>query len=282
MQPHLLLPPTSDDKLAESAQHLAKWSLSETKTRHCVAEPRVRGLDRRETILGRLVAERAVGVATPSGVFRDVLGRGVTRCRPMVTRRFAPATGRNREPIRAVLARIVPDGSRILEVASGTGEHAAFLSRALPIRDWQPTELDPAALPGIDAWAKEEGAERMLPARELDVEAPWPFAPGSFDVILCVNMIHIAPWSCALALFKGASAQLERGGLLVLYGPYRVGGVPTAPSNEAFDRSLRARDARRGVRDLEAVIEAAAACELAHRETLSMPANNLIVVFGRS
>lgn len=200
----------------------------------------------------------------------------------MATRRFAPATERNREPIRAVLARVVHEGSRILEVASGTGEHGAFLSRALPVQGWQPTELDPTALPGIDACAEEEGAECMLPARRLDVEAPWPFAPGSFDVILCVNMIHIAPWSAALALLKGASAQLERGGLLVLYGPYRVGGVPTAPSNEAFDRSLRARDSRWGVRDLEAVIDAAATRELEHRETISMPANNLIVVFGRS
>lgn len=198
-------------------------------------------------------------------------------------RRFAPATERNREPILAVLRRFVPHGARVLEIASGSGEHAAFFSRALPVASWQPTDLDDTARAGIDAWAAHESATKVLPALALDVEAkPWPLAPGSIDVVLCANMIHIAPWSACLALLDGAFSALAPRGLLVLYGPYRVGGAHTAPSNEAFDASLRARDARWGVRDLEAAIAEAEKRGFAHRETVAMPANNLTVVFERA
>lgn len=196
-------------------------------------------------------------------------------------RRFAPATERNRDPILAVLRRLVPDGAHVLEIASGSGEHAAYLSRALPIASWQPTDFDDGARAGIDAWAAHERATKMLPARALDVEAkPWPFAPASVDVVFCANMIHIAPWSACLGLLDGARDALSDRGVLVLYGPYRVGGAHTAPSNEAFDASLRSRDARWGVRDLENVIAEAEARGFVHRETVAMPANNLMVVLS--
>ncbi len=197
-------------------------------------------------------------------------------------RRFAPATERNRAPILDVLRRVVPAGARVLEVASGTGEHAVFFAQQLPVASWQPTDRDAASLPSIDAWAAHERAEKVLPARVLDVEAtPWPFASGSFDALFCANMIHISPWSATLALFAGAAA-LPPGGVAVLYGPYRIGGAHTAPSNVAFDESLRSRDARWGVRDLERVVEVAREHGLEHVETVAMPANNQTVVFRRS
>ena len=196
-------------------------------------------------------------------------------------RRFAPATERNRDPILAVLRRVVPADARVLEIASGSGEHAAYFSRELPVASWQPTDFDDGARAGIDAWATHAGATKMLPAKALDVEAkPWPFPPASIDVVFCANMSHIAPWSACLGLLDGARAVLAAGGLLVLYGPYRVGGAHTAPSNEAFDASLRSRDARWGVRDLETVIAEAEKRGFTHRETVGMPANNLMVVFG--
>lgn len=194
-------------------------------------------------------------------------------------RRFAPATERNRAPILEVLARVVPEGARVLEVASGTGEHAAFFSRLLPVVSWQPTDHDESALASIDAWAALEGASRVLAAKQLDVEArPWWLPPGSIDLVLCVNMIHIAPWTACLGLLEGARQALVAGGALVLYGPYKIGGAHTAPSNAEFDASLRSRDARWGVRDLEAVVREARARGLSHEETISMPANNLTVV----
>ena len=195
-------------------------------------------------------------------------------------RRVAPATERNREPILAVLARVVPARARVLEIASGTGEHAAFFAEELPVESWQPTDRDPSSLPSIDAWAAHAHATRVLPARALDVEAsPWPTL-GPIDAIFCCNMIHIAPWSATLGLFAGAAALTPA--VLVLYGPYRIGGAHTAPSNEAFDASLRARDARWGVRDLERVIEVAAENGFRHVETVAMPANNQTVVFRRA
>jgi SAM-dependent methyltransferase len=198
-------------------------------------------------------------------------------------RRHAPATARNREPILDVLKRVVPSHARVLELAAGTGEHAAFFAPRLEVASWLPTDGDATSVPTIDAWAAHEKATVVLPARALDVEGrPWPIAPGSIDVVFCANMIHISPWSATLGLFDGAAALLEPGGLVVLYGPYKIGGAHTAPSNEAFDQSLRARDARWGVRDLERVIDVARERGFAHRETVAMPANNQTVVFGRS
>lgn len=196
------------------------------------------------------------------------------------TRRHAPATARNREPILEVLRRVAPPDSRVLEVASGTGEHAAYLSERLEVASWQPTDPDPGARASVDAWRGE--APRVLPARHLDVEQrPWPSDLGPVDVVVCINMIHIAPWSACEALLEGASELLAPGGALFLYGPYKRGGAHTAPSNEAFDASLRSRDPRWGVRDLEAVEERAARAGFTLREVVPMPANNLSLLLAR-
>ena len=193
-----------------------------------------------------------------------------------------PATERNREPIAAVLERVLPDAGLVLEIASGSGEHSLYFAERFGALTFQPSDPDPQCRASIDAWrasVDETLAARILPARELDVQRrPWPLA--SADAILCINMIHISPWASCVALMKGAAELLEPGAPLYLYGPYRVGGAHTAPSNASFDASLRSRDPSWGVRDLEAVIEEAAH-SFDHVETVSMPANNLSVVFRR-
>jgi SAM-dependent methyltransferase len=208
----------------------------------------------------------------------------------MQARRHAPATERNREPLLAVLERVFAPAAvaRVLEVASGTGQHAAFFAARLPHLTIQPTDFDPANLASIDAWCA--GATNVLPALRLDAaQVPWqatdatgaPRALGPADAILCVNMIHIAPWSACLGLLGNAATTLAAGAPLVFYGPYRRAGVPTAPSNEAFDASLRAQNAAWGLRNLEDVVDAARDVGLRHEETVEMPANNLVVVFRR-
>jgi hypothetical protein len=192
-------------------------------------------------------------------------------------RRHAPATLRNREPLLATLRRHLPATGLVLEIASGTGEHAGFLAAALPHLAFQPTERDAEALPGIDAWAA--GLANIRPAILLDATEPgWPAA----DAVLCVNMIHIAPWAATPGLMRGAAASLPPGGPLILYGPFKRGGAHTAPGNAAFDADLRARDPAWGLRDLEAVAEAAAAEGFAPPIVEPMPANNLTLVFHRS
>jgi Protein of unknown function (DUF938) len=197
-------------------------------------------------------------------------------------RRFAPATARNREPILEVLRRFVPAGSNVLEIASGTGEHAVFLAPRLDVSSWQPSDPDAESLRSIDAWRAHTNAERVRPAIELDVTSrPWASLMPRPDVVTCVNMIHIAPWRACLGLLDGASLLLGPGDVLYLYGPYRRDGRHTAPSNEAFDASLRSRNAEWGVRDLEEVTKAAAARGFALAEVVEMPANNLSFVLKR-
>jgi SAM-dependent methyltransferase len=195
----------------------------------------------------------------------------------MSERRYAPATQRNREPILAVLRRVLPADGLVLEIASGTGEHAAFFADALPGVTWQPTDVDPTALPGIASWCA--GVPNVHPPLVLDVTQPWPVERA--DAIVCVNMLHISPWTAGQALLAGAGRVLPAGGVLYLYGPYRRDGAHTAPSNASFDETLRAQDPSWGVRDLETVIATAAARGLRHTETVAMPANNLSVVFRR-
>lgn len=198
----------------------------------------------------------------------------------MPARRLAPATLRNREPILAVLARGVPEGASVLEIASGSGEHAVFFAERLTIDSWQPTDPDAGSRASIDAWREAARATRVLPALDLDVmRSPWPVSRA--DLVVCINMIHIAPFSACAALLRGAGAVLPAGGKLFLYGPYRRNGAHTAPSNAAFDESLRARDPRWGVRDLEAVVELARAEALELDEVVAMPANNFSVWFRR-
>jgi SAM-dependent methyltransferase len=198
----------------------------------------------------------------------------------MDQRRHAPATDRNRESILEVLARVLPAEGIVLELASGTGQHAAYFARHLPGLIWQPTDRDGEAFASITAWADLAGAANVLPPLPLDVtQDPWPVE--TVDAIFNANMIHIAPWPVCLGLMRGAGRHLAPGGVLVIYGPFRVGGGHTAPSNAAFDADLRQRDPTWGVRDLEAVIEAAAAHGLYFAERIPMPANNQSLVFRR-
>lgn len=198
-----------------------------------------------------------------------------------MTRLDAPATHRNREPILAILSRWIGSPTvplRVLEIASGTGQHAAFFAEKLPHLDWQPSDPDPDHLASIAAWRAESGRSNLRPPIRLDVcEAEWGIQ--SVDAIFNANMIHIAPWRAAVGLFEGAARVLRPGGLLFLYGPFRVAGRPTAPSNEAFDLDLRRRDPEWGVRDLEQVVLLARRLGIDRLETHDMPANNLLVVF---
>ncbi|NRD64305.1 DUF938 domain-containing protein [Corallococcus exiguus] len=195
-------------------------------------------------------------------------------------KRHAPATERNREPLLAVLREVLPTEGTLLEVASGTGQHAAFFAKAFPGLTWQPTDGDPSSLESIDAWRVEEGLANVLPARLLDASSDaWPVEHA--DAVLCVNMIHIAPWAACQGLMRGAARVLRPGGRLVLYGPYFVEGKETAPSNLAFDESLRARDPSWGVRELGAVTAEAARHGLQRERVVEMPSNNLTVVFRR-
>ena len=195
-------------------------------------------------------------------------------------RRHAPATERNRAAILAVLREELPASGLVLEVASGSGEHAVHFAAALPALDWQPSDPDPAALASIEAWRAEAALPNMRTPIMLDAAAAWPVKRA--DAILCINMIHISPWTATLGLMKGAGAVLPPGGLLYLYGPYLRDGVETAPSNLAFDISLKARDPQWGLRRVEDVIVAAEAQGLAFDRLVEMPANNLSLLFRKT
>ena len=193
----------------------------------------------------------------------------------------APAASRNREPILAVLRRVLPASGTVLEVASGSGEHVVFFAAALPSLTWQPSDPDPDARASIDGWRAESGLTNVRPAVGLDARAAaWPVDPA--DAVVCINMIHIAPWEAAVGLFCGSATLLGPGAPLVLYGPFAEGGRHTAPSNEVFDASLRARDPAWGVRDLDHVAVEARRWGFALAETVAMPANNRTVVFRRT
>lgn len=196
-------------------------------------------------------------------------------------RRYAAATQRNREPILEVLSRVLPPGARVLEIASGTGEHVVFFAAALPQTHWQPTDLGDECLDSIAAWRDSVAAANVAPPVRLDVTAEaWPI--GTFDAIFSANLVHIAPWQACRGLMRGAGRHLQRGGVLVLYGPFRIGGEHTAPSNEAFDADLRMRDPAWGVRDLEAVVAEAEANGLLFEQRVAMPANNQTLVFRKA
>ena len=196
-------------------------------------------------------------------------------------RRSAPAVARNREPILAVLRQVLPNTGTVLEISSGTGEHAAFLAAALTHVTWQPSDLDPTALGTIDAYRSDVALDNLRPALRLDASSPdWPITQA--DAIVCINMIHIAPWSACEGLMAGAARLLPARGVLYLYGPYRRNGDHTADSNRAFDEDLRCRNPAWGVRNLEDVIALADSHGIAHTETVTMPANNLSVVFRKN
>jgi SAM-dependent methyltransferase len=201
-------------------------------------------------------------------------GRGVD------PRRVAPHVARNAEAIIGVLRSVLPATGTILEIASGSGEHALHFARAFPGLIFQPSDPDPQALASIEAWREAEGAPNLLRPVMLDAEeASWPVDRA--DAILCINMVHISPWSATQGLLAGAGRLLGRGAPLYLYGAYRRAGVATAESNEAFDRSLKARNPEWGLRRLEDVVAEAAQHGLALERVVQMPANNLSVVFRR-
>jgi SAM-dependent methyltransferase len=196
-------------------------------------------------------------------------------------RLYAPATARNREPILDVLRRHLPSRGLVLEMASGSGEHVVRFAQAFPDLLFQPSDIDPDARASINAWRAKLGLSNVRPAIALAAMAEaWPI--DAADAVLCINMIHIAPWAAAEGLVRGAARVLAPGGVLYLYGPYKRGGRHTAPSNEAFDHSLRLRNPEWGVRDLEAVAELAAAHGFAQPAVEQMPANNLSLVFRKA
>lgn len=195
-------------------------------------------------------------------------------------RQQAPAAARNRDPILAVLRGVLPEAGTVLEIASGSGEHSLHFARALPELVFQPSDPNPEARSSIAAWAAESGLANLRPPLALDAASP-PWEMTAADAVLCINMIHISPWAATEGLMRGAAAILSPGAPLYLYGPYRRAGIPTAPSNEAFDRDLRGRDPAWGLRELEAVAALAAAEGFSGPAVTEMPANNLSVVFRR-
>ena len=199
-------------------------------------------------------------------------------------RQYAPAAARNAAPILAVLCRHLPPAGRILEIGSGTGQHVVAFAAAHPELFWQPSDPDPAARASIAAWIAAAGLANIEAPLDIDVTAAdWTRAlPRPLQGIVCINLLHIAPWAACTGLLAGAAALLERGAPLYLYGPFRQGGRHTAPTNDQFDRYLRACDAAWGVRDLDAVVESAAPHGVDLVDVVPMPANNLSVILRRS
>lgn len=199
------------------------------------------------------------------------------------SRRHAPATLRNRDAILSWLILHLPENGAVLEIASGTGEHAAYFTpRLAEGLTWCPSDLDPAGLADIDSYARESGCARIAPALQLDVTRPGWGPDRPIDAIFCANMIHIAPWAAAQGLFEGAGRLLPPGGRLLIYGPFSRNGRHTAPSNAEFDATLRARDPSWGVRDLERdILPLAGEAGLRLHAEDPMPANNFLMVFEK-
>ena len=195
--------------------------------------------------------------------------------------RASPSTARNREPILEALRPRLAEGARVLEVASGAGEHAMFIAAALPAVHWQPSDPDPEALASIAAWRDASGLANLAAPLRLDAGDPASWPPGPYEAVVCINMIHISPWAATQGLMAGAARVLAPGGRLFLYGPYLEADVATAPSNLAFDASLKSRDPAWGLRDLAEVKAVAAANGLSFAERIAMPANNLVVVLRK-
>lgn len=205
--------------------------------------------------------------------------RGISADRRM----FSPSAARNSAPILAVLNRVLPAHGVVLEIGCGTGEHAVCIAEALPALTWLPSDPDPDSRASTANWIKFKGLDNVRAPLDIDVcSGRWgveQMAP--FDAIVSINMVHIAPWAASLGLFAGAGRLLRVGGLLFLYGPFMDHGEHNAPSNAAFDESLRARNPSWGLRDIADLERVAAASGLGLRETIEMPANNLSLVFCR-
>jgi SAM-dependent methyltransferase len=196
-------------------------------------------------------------------------------------RLYFPHVARNREPILEVLQRVLPRQGLVLEIASGGGEHAAYFAENLPGLRWQPTDANSEMFESIAAYRAAAGVANLLAPLHLDVTSQqWPLERA--DAMVCCNMIHIAPWAATEGLIAGAGRTLAGGGLLYLYGPYKIDGRHTAPSNQDFDTRLRAQDPQWGVRDLTDVASLAKRHGFELAETIAMPANNLSVIFRRA
>ncbi|MDG6078731.1 DUF938 domain-containing protein [Erythrobacter litoralis] len=196
-------------------------------------------------------------------------------------KRHAPAAARNAEPISEVLAHELPQSGLVLEIASGTGEHAVFMARGFPHLDWQPSDRDADGLASIEAWREDAGPANLLPPIAIDASAPtWPI--DHCDAILCINMVHISPWSATEGLLRGAGRLLANDRPLILYGPYIEQDVETAPSNLAFDASLKARDSAWGLREVSAMDRLARANGFRRSARYEMPANNIMLIYRRS
>ena len=194
----------------------------------------------------------------------------------------SPAAARNREPILAVLQPLLPPAGLVLEIAAGTGEHAVHFAAACPALAWQPADLDPDALASIGAWRAQAGLPNLLAPLRLDAADPvsWPVAKA--DAVVAINMIHISPWAATEGLIAGAARVLPPGGLLFLYGPYIESDIETAPSNLAFDTSLRSRDPAWGIRRLEKVAALAGRHGIVLDARTAMPAHNLALAFRKA
>ena len=205
----------------------------------------------------------------------------------MDNRIYSPSTSRNKEHIAKVLLSRLPERGTVLEIASGSGEHAAHLTPLLPHIKWQPTNLEHDQILSADSWRTHIGADNFLPVLKLDVaEDNWPvegadYPHQPFDAIFNANMIHIAPWLVTEGLFKGAGRVLKPGGFAYLYGPYKIEGEHTSESNIAFEGWLKAKDPSFGVRDIEKVVGEAEKNGLQHKESLPMPSNNFIQIFEK-
>lgn len=196
----------------------------------------------------------------------------------MSAKRESSAAQRNRAPIAAVLAEELPEHGLVLEIASGTGEHAVHFAREFPSLEWQPSDPDAQARASIAAYLADVALPNLNAPLPLDAAAAdWPVAQA--DAILCVNMVHISPWEASEGLFSGAARVLDVGAPLILYGPYIEADVETAPSNLAFDQSLKARDSRWGLRDIADVDALAAGNGFTRTRRVAMPANNLMLVY---
>lgn len=200
---------------------------------------------------------------------------------------FSPAAERNKQPILDVLRTLLPPRGRALEIASGTGQHLAWFAAALPQWDWQPSDVVAAALPGIAAMTQQSGRANVRTPVRLDVcDSRWPSQGEAFaepfDLVVCANMIHIAPWACCEGLMAGCARHLAAEGRLALYGPFFEAGVAPAAGNLAFDRSLRERDPAWGIRQLADVVTCAGQAGLRLLKRHAMPANNLLLVWGRA
>jgi hypothetical protein len=203
-----------------------------------------------------------------------------------VTKRYAPATERNKGPLLAVLQSQLPEQGVVLEIASGSGQHAAYFAPRLAPRLWLPTDVGAANLASISEWCAEVESEWLLPTQHLNVlDSVWAVEqqalPEAVSALVNINMLHIAPWACCHGLFAGAKRILVDRGVVLIYGPFKQNGQHTAASNEAFDASLRGENTSWGIRDQESVTEVALEAGFECVETIPMPANNQALVFHR-